>query len=53
LVAAPQEIAAAEKEKIEKEAAAQALHDEQQKMMDSVIEESRRLQKETEDNLKV
>ncbi|GJN14386.1 hypothetical protein PR202_gb01209 [Eleusine coracana subsp. coracana] len=53
LVAAQREIAAAEKEKIEKEAAAQALLDEQEKMMNSIVEESRRLQKEAEDNLKL
>ncbi|TVU19345.1 hypothetical protein EJB05_35489 [Eragrostis curvula] len=53
LVAAQEEIAAAEKEKIEKEAAAQALLDEQEKMMNSIVEESKRLQKEAEDNLKL
>ena len=53
LVAAQQEIAAAEKEKIEKEAAARTLLDEQEKMMNSIVEESRKLQKEAEDNLKV
>ncbi|RLM99692.1 uncharacterized protein C2845_PM06G21880 [Panicum miliaceum] len=53
LVATQQEIAAAEKEKIEKEAAAQALLDEQEKMMNSIVEESRKLQKEAEDNLKL
>uniref|UniRef100_A0A0A9D938 CUE domain-containing protein n=1 Tax=Arundo donax TaxID=35708 RepID=A0A0A9D938_ARUDO len=53
LVAAQQEIAAAEKEKIEKEAAAQALLDEQEKMMNSIVEESRKLQKEGEENLKL
>ncbi|KAL6634788.1 hypothetical protein ACP70R_027459 [Stipagrostis hirtigluma subsp. patula] len=53
LVAAQQEIAAAEKEKIEKEAAAQALLDEQEKMMNSIVEESRKLQKEAEENLKL
>lgn len=53
MVAARQEIAEAEKEKVEKEAAAQALLDEQEKMMNSVVEESRRLQKEAEENLKV
>ncbi|KAG2619317.1 hypothetical protein PVAP13_3NG140935 [Panicum virgatum] len=53
LVAAQQEIAAAEKEKIEKEAAAQALLDEQEKMMNSIVEESRKLQMEAEDNLKL
>ncbi|CAL5094919.1 unnamed protein product [Urochloa decumbens] len=53
LVAAQQEIAAAEKEKIEKEAAAQALLDEQEKMMNSIVEESRKLQKEAEENFKL
>jgi len=53
LVAAQQEIAAAEKEKIEKEAAARTLLDEQEKMMNSIVEESRKLQKEAEDNLKL
>lgn len=53
LVAAQQEIVEAEKEKIEKEAAAQALLDEQEKMMNSIVEESRRLQKEAEENLKL
>jgi hypothetical protein len=53
LAAAQQEIAAAEKEKIEKEAAAQALLDEQEKTMNSIVEESRKLQKEAEENLKV
>ncbi|KAL6909955.1 hypothetical protein ACP4OV_001213 [Aristida adscensionis] len=53
LIAAKQEIAEAEKEKTEKEAAAQALLDEQEKMMDCIVEESRRLQKEAEENLKL
>ncbi|CAD6333839.1 unnamed protein product [Miscanthus lutarioriparius] len=53
LAAAQQEIAAAEKEKIEKEAAAQALLDEQEKTMNSIVEESRKLQKEAEENLKL
>ncbi|OEL33565.1 hypothetical protein BAE44_0005418 [Dichanthelium oligosanthes] len=53
LVAAQQEIAAAEKEKVEKEAAAHALVDEQEKMMNSIVEESRKLQKEAEENLKL
>lgn len=53
MAAAQQEIAAAEKEKIEKEAAAQALLDEQEKTMNSIVEESRKLQKEAEENLKV
>ncbi|CAL4900746.1 unnamed protein product [Urochloa decumbens] len=53
LVAAQQEIAAAEKVKIEKEAAAQALLDEQEKMMNSIVEESRKLQKEAEENFKL
>ncbi|KAJ1262876.1 hypothetical protein BS78_09G142400 [Paspalum vaginatum] len=53
LIAAQQEIAAAEKEKIEKEGAAQALLDEQEKVMNSIVEESRKLQKEAEENLKL
>ncbi|XP_035817275.1 uncharacterized protein [Zea mays] len=53
LVAAQQEIAAAEKENAEKEAAAQAVLDEQEKMMNSIVEESRKLQKEAEENLKL
>ncbi|WVZ98507.1 hypothetical protein U9M48_043938 [Paspalum notatum var. saurae] len=53
LIAAQQEIAAAEKEKIEKEAAAQALLGEQEKVMNSIVEESRKLQKEAEENLKL
>ena len=53
MAAAQQEIAAAEKEKIEKEAAALALLDEQEKTMNSIVEESRKLQKEAEENLKV
>jgi hypothetical protein len=53
LAAAQQEIAAAEKEKIEKEAAAQALLDEQEKTMNSIVEESRKLQIAAEENLKV
>ncbi|CAN6351028.1 unnamed protein product [Urochloa humidicola] len=53
LVAAQQEIAAAEKEKIEKEASAQALLDEQEKMMNSIVEESRKLQNEAEENMKL
>ena len=53
MVAAQQEIAAAEKENAEKEAAAQAVLDEQEKMMNSIVEESRKLQKEAEENLKV
>uniref|UniRef100_A0A0A9CT95 CUE domain-containing protein n=1 Tax=Arundo donax TaxID=35708 RepID=A0A0A9CT95_ARUDO len=52
-VAAQQEIAAAEKEKSEKEATAQALLDEQEKMMNSIVEESRKLQKEAEENMKL
>jgi hypothetical protein len=53
LVAAQQEIAAAEKEKLEKEVAAQTLLNEQENMMNSIVEESRKLQKEAEENLKV
>jgi len=53
LVTAQQEIAAAEKEKIEKEAAAQALLDEQEKMMNSIVEESRKLQMEADVTLKL
>ncbi|XP_062231360.1 uncharacterized protein LOC133928873 [Phragmites australis] len=53
LAAAQQEIGAAEKEKVEKETAAQALLDEQEKMMNSIVEESRKLQKEAEENLKL
>jgi len=53
LAAAQQEIAAAEKEKIEKEAAAQALLDEQEKTMNSIVEESRKLQIAAEENLKL
>ncbi|KAL5229979.1 hypothetical protein ABZP36_028755 [Zizania latifolia] len=53
LVAAQQEIDAAEKERIEKEASAQALLDEQEKEMNSIVEESRKLQKEAEENLKL
>lgn len=53
MVAAQQEIAAAEKEKIEKEAAAQSLLDEQENTMNSIVEESRKLQEEAEENLKV
>ncbi|KAG8085550.1 hypothetical protein GUJ93_ZPchr0010g10596 [Zizania palustris] len=53
LVAAQREIDAAEKERIEKEASAQALLDEQEKEMNSIVEESRKLQKESEENLKL
>ncbi|KAF0928523.1 hypothetical protein E2562_004145 [Oryza meyeriana var. granulata] len=53
LVAAQQEIDASEKEKIRKEASAQALLNEQEKEMNSIVEESRKLQKETEENLKL
>ncbi|KAG8068732.1 hypothetical protein GUJ93_ZPchr0005g14956 [Zizania palustris] len=53
LAAAQQEIDAAEKEKIEKEAYAQALLDEQEKEMNYIVEESRKLQKEAEENLKL
>jgi len=53
LVAAQQEIAAAEKEKLEKEVAAQTLLNEQENMMNSIVEESRKLQKEAEENLKL
>ncbi|KAL5203451.1 hypothetical protein ABZP36_014403 [Zizania latifolia] len=53
LAAAQQEIDAAEKEKIEKEASAQALLDEQEKEMNYIVEESRKLQKEAEENLKL
>ncbi|XP_006661697.1 uncharacterized protein LOC102717002 [Oryza brachyantha] len=53
LVAAQQEINVAEKEKIQKEASAQALLDEQEKEMKSIVEESSKLQKETEENLKL
>jgi hypothetical protein len=53
LVAAQQEIDAAEEKKIQKEASAQALLDEQEKEMNLAVEESRKLQKEAEENLKV
>lgn len=53
MVAAQQEIDAAEEKKIQKEASAQALLDEQEKEMNLAVEESRKLQKEAEENLKV
>lgn len=53
MVAAQQEYEAAVKEKDEKEASAQALLSEQEKEMNSIVEESRKLQKEAEENLKV
>ncbi|XP_048538849.1 uncharacterized protein LOC125517836 isoform X1 [Triticum urartu] len=53
LVAAQQEYEAAVKEKDEKEASAQALLSEQEKEMNSIVEESRKLQKEAEENLKL
>uniref|UniRef100_A0A0E0B8V8 CUE domain-containing protein n=1 Tax=Oryza glumipatula TaxID=40148 RepID=A0A0E0B8V8_9ORYZ len=53
LVAAQQEIDAAEEKKIQKEASAQALLDEQEKEMNLAVEESRKLQKEAEENLKL
>lgn len=53
MVAAQQEIDAADEKKIQKEASAQALLDEQEKEMNLAVEESRKLQKEAEENLKV
>ncbi|KQK06287.1 uncharacterized protein LOC100838996 [Brachypodium distachyon] len=53
LVAAQQEIESAEKVKVEKEASAQALLSEQEDQMNSIVEESRKLQKEAEENLKL
>lgn len=53
LLAAQQEYEAAVKEKVEKEASAQALLSEQEKEMNSIVEESRKLQKEAEENLKL
>lgn len=53
LAAAQQEYEEAEKEKVEKEASAQALLSKQEKEMNSIVEESRKLQKEAEENLKL
>lgn len=53
MAAAQHEYEEAEKEKVEKEASAQALLSKQEKEMNSIVEESRRLQKEAEENLKV
>uniref|UniRef100_A0A8R7K0T6 CUE domain-containing protein n=2 Tax=Triticum urartu TaxID=4572 RepID=A0A8R7K0T6_TRIUA len=53
LVVIEEEYEAAVKEKDEKEASAQALLSEQEKEMNSIVEESRKLQKEAEENLKL
>ncbi|CAM0955529.1 unnamed protein product [Alopecurus aequalis] len=53
LAAAQQEYEDAEKEKAEKEASAQALLSKQEEEMNSIVEESRKLQKEAEENLKL
>ncbi|KAM0902273.1 hypothetical protein ACQ4PT_019335 [Festuca glaucescens] len=53
LAAAQLEYEAAEKEKVKKEASAQALLSKQEKEMNSIVEESRKLQKEAEENLKL
>jgi len=53
LAAAQLEYEAAEKEKAEKEASAQALLSKQEKEMNSIVEESRKLQIEAEENLKL
>jgi hypothetical protein len=53
LAAAQLEYEAAGKEKVEKEASAQVLLSKQEKEMNSIVEESRKLQKEAEENLKV
>ncbi|KAI5018522.1 hypothetical protein ZWY2020_043410 [Hordeum vulgare] len=53
LVVIEEEYEAAVKEKVEKEASAQALLSEQEREMNSIVEESRKLQKEAEENLKL
>ncbi|XP_042379803.1 uncharacterized protein LOC121972187 isoform X1 [Zingiber officinale] len=53
IAAMKEEIAAAEREKLEKEAAARRVLNEQEAIMASIVEESKKLQEETEKNSKL